>query len=52
MNVPPRTVALAERVVTLVGFVLLIVALVAVDWRLGAGVAGVLLLASTIEVNR
>jgi hypothetical protein len=46
----PEQIALAERVVWVAGFVAVVVALVAVDWRLGALTGGVILMGSTLDI--
>lgn len=43
---------LAERLALIVGFVALVAAVVAVDWRAGLGLAGVLLMASGLDLRR
>lgn len=48
----PGRVALLEHVVWLLAFLCIVVALAAVDWRLGLFVAGVLLAASNIDWRR
>ena len=42
-------VVLAERALLVVGFLAIVVALTAIDWRLGLFVAGAILLASTVD---
>ena len=41
-----------ERVLLLLGFVCITLALAAVDWRLGLFTAGVILVASTVDWRR
>jgi hypothetical protein len=48
----PTRVVLLERVVWLVAFLCIVVALAAVDWRLGLFSAGVLLAASNVDWRR
>jgi hypothetical protein len=47
----PEQIALAEHAVWLVGFLSIVVAVAAFDWRLGLLVAGLILLASTLEIS-
>ena len=46
-----RRALLAERLILIVGFLLLVAGVVAVDWRLGLIVAGLLLCASTLDIR-
>jgi hypothetical protein len=48
----PRQIANAEHVVWLLGFLAIVTALAAVDWRLGLFVVGVLLIGSGIDWRR
>ena len=48
----PQRVLHLERVVWLIAFLCIVVALAAVDWRLGLFTAGVLLAASNVDWRR
>ena len=43
---------LAERAALVVGFVAVVAAVAAVDWRAGLGLGGVLLMASGLDLRR
>jgi hypothetical protein len=48
----PEQVVFAERLAWLIGFVAIVVAIGAFDWRLGLLVAGLMVFGSTIDWKR
>lgn len=47
----PERIALAERVVLVVGAVAMVLAVVAFDWRVGLFLAGVFLAGSALDIR-
>jgi hypothetical protein len=50
--VKTEQIILAERIVWLAGFVAIVVAVAAFDWRVGLLVAGLVLIGSTLDISR